>query len=224
MDGAQQLKRARKRTAKDAEAAPQVEDAAAEQSAGITQILKRFRNTQKAPGEAAKRKGRPAENAALPAPSEAVGAAALQDRELGADGAEAAAAAGIASEEVPLTAAQHQGSTGELPHSQGHDQNGRADDAEDGDQAPKNKKKLKHASDAVLPWMRLPVSIEAGQGVQLNDVGGLDPRLRDKMRAGVQPPCNISADVTLLPDARHAQILRDPFLPSGGKLGQSAVP
>ena len=36
----------------------------------------------------------------------------------------------------------------------------------------------------VLPWMRLPISIEAGQGTPMEDVRGLDPRLRACLRAG----------------------------------------
>ncbi len=35
----------------------------------------------------------------------------------------------------------------------------------------------------VLPWMRLPVKIEAGQGVPLMDVRGLDERLQDALKA-----------------------------------------
>ncbi len=35
----------------------------------------------------------------------------------------------------------------------------------------------------VLPWMRLPIKIEAGQGVPLEDVRGLDSRLQDALKA-----------------------------------------
>ena len=39
----------------------------------------------------------------------------------------------------------------------------------------------------VLPWMRLPIKIEAGQGVQLADVRGLDHRLQDALRTCEYP-------------------------------------
>jgi ATP-dependent RNA helicase DDX51/DBP6 len=36
----------------------------------------------------------------------------------------------------------------------------------------------------VLPWMKVPITIEAGTGVALEDVGGLDPRLRKALEQG----------------------------------------
>lgn len=39
----------------------------------------------------------------------------------------------------------------------------------------------------VLPWMRLPVKIEAGQGVPLEDVRGLDERLQTALKACKRP-------------------------------------
>lgn len=38
-------------------------------------------------------------------------------------------------------------------------------------------------SEPVLPWMRLPIRIAAGQGVPLEDVRGLDQRLQDALTA-----------------------------------------
>ncbi len=39
----------------------------------------------------------------------------------------------------------------------------------------------------VLPWMRLPIKIEAGQGVPLEDVRGLDERLQTALKACERP-------------------------------------
>lgn len=38
-------------------------------------------------------------------------------------------------------------------------------------------------AEPVLPWMRLPIRIEAGQGVPLADVSGLELRLRQRLEA-----------------------------------------
>lgn len=36
----------------------------------------------------------------------------------------------------------------------------------------------------VLPWMRVPVAIEASEGTPLDEVQGLDPRLRTALEGG----------------------------------------
>jgi ATP-dependent RNA helicase DDX51/DBP6 len=38
---------------------------------------------------------------------------------------------------------------------------------------------------AVLPWLRVPLSVQAGDGVPLASVRGLDPRLRRVLQEGV---------------------------------------
>jgi hypothetical protein len=46
----------------------------------------------------------------------------------------------------------------------------------------------------VLPWMRLPTTIEAGGGVLLEDVVGLDRRLVQSLKDGeaARPDCRTS--------------------------------
>ena len=148
---------------------------ALEQSAGIKNILKHFRSTQTGL------------NAAVNASK--------HDSEDAASGSVAAATDLGNRREATLAAAEHLGSATaldgtsvganhnareELPASKSNsrDMGSRGAGHED---APH---KRKQPSEAVLPWMRLPVSIEPGQGVQLGGVGGLDPRLRDKLKAG----------------------------------------
>ena len=58
---------------------------------------------------------------------------------------------------------------------------GGAGEAGDGEPAKPSKKAA-----PVLPWMRLPISVEPGQGVRLAQVRGLDPRLRASLQAGAR--------------------------------------
>jgi ATP-dependent RNA helicase DDX51/DBP6 len=41
----------------------------------------------------------------------------------------------------------------------------------------------------VLPWMRVPVAIDAADGTPLDQVRGMDPRLRAALQGEPQPPC-----------------------------------
>ncbi len=50
----------------------------------------------------------------------------------------------------------------------------------------------------VLPWMRLPVSIEPGAGVPLESVRGLDVRLLDSLRASAPMPSAAPQCVSLV--------------------------
>ena len=148
---------------------------ALEQSAGIKNILKHFRSTQTSL------------NAAVNASK--------HDSEDAASGSVAAATDLGNRREATLAAAEHLGSATALDGtSVGANQNAReelpASKSNSRDMGSRGAghedapHKRKQPSEAVLPWMRLPVSIEPGQGVQLGGVGGLDPRLRDKLKAG----------------------------------------
>ena len=146
-----------------------------EQSAGIKHILKRFRSAQTETTAASNSSEHDVKDAA----SGSVAAATnLGD----SPGAAVAAAETIESGKAPdgSPAIAHQDAREELPASQSTGRTMEGRDAEQED-APRQKKQ---PSEAVLPWMRLPVSIAPGQGVQLGGVGGLDPRLRDKLEAG----------------------------------------
>eukprot|EP00983_Pelagomonas_calceolata_P112187 1159859-Pelagomonas_calceolata.AAC.3 len=50
--------------------------------------------------------------------------------------------------------------------------------------APANQQPSKPQAAPVLPWMRVPILIEAGSGVPLQQVPGLDPRLQHAMSGG----------------------------------------
>ena len=56
-----------------------------------------------------------------------------------------------------------------------------------------------HAKAApVLPWMRLPISIESGEGTPLAEVRGLDPRLQARLRTGpslISPGCYVRSSM-----------------------------
>ena len=41
----------------------------------------------------------------------------------------------------------------------------------------------------VLPWMRVPITIQAGTGVPLDAVGRLDPRLKQALLGGLRLDC-----------------------------------
>ena len=49
--------------------------------------------------------------------------------------------------------------------------------------APRQQQKPASAP-AVLPWIRVPLSVQAGAGVPLQDVRGLDARLRRALQEG----------------------------------------
>ena len=187
MNGAQARKKGKKRKAESGEHPADAEDAP-KQSAGITNILKRFRSTHKEPSEGHIQQGDLVKDAAAAPSGLELADADFQELDYAAGGADDAAAARDISEDAHETAEHAQGNSNQLPASQSRPGNLKANDAEEeDDERGKHKSKQKQpkrASDAVLPWMRLPVSIAAGQGVQLGNVGGLDPRLRDKMLAG----------------------------------------
>ena len=64
----------------------------------------------------------------------------------------------------------------------------------------------------VLPWMRLPVKIEAGQGVPLKDVRGLDVRLQDALKA-CEPSSTLTVPSMLMHmEAKDAPVLWSFFL------------
>ena len=110
--------------------------------------------------------------------------AGLQGQDTAIEDADDIVEARGASESSHRTAAQPNNRSPQLPASQSNA--GQLEDNEEGEgeQGGSKQKKPKQTSDAVLPWMRLPVNITAGQGVQLSHVVGLDARLRDKLRAG----------------------------------------
>ena len=172
----------RKTKNKDAHAQPEAQGSAPEQSAGITQILKRYRSLPKGssqlPGEGI-RKG---ETASLPQRPEAKASAQSPKDGTGAD---EAAAVVTAPEDAPEAALQQQGTPAQqLQALQSNKDDTRQEDAETADEPRNGRKAFKQTSEAVLPWMRLPVSIAPGQGVQLSDVGGLDARLKEALDTG----------------------------------------
>jgi len=184
MDGAQRGKELKKRKARTSELPAEAGEGLLGQSAGITNILKRYRSVRKESNGVHTLRPQQAEDAAAAPPSQETHAAQLQQHRVGLD---AVAAAKTASESIPQAAQQRQDEASQLPASQSNHEHSEADDAEGRDQQRSKHKQPKKTSDAVLPWMRLPVSITAGQGVQLSDVGGLDLRLRDKIIAGDAP-------------------------------------
>ena len=189
MNGPQPRKKGKKRKAESGEHSADAEDAP-KQSAGISNILKRFRSTHRDPNELRGQDADLGQDAAAAPSGLELGDAELQNEEKIAEGADDAAPVRNTSEDAHETAGQLQHSSAQLPASQSRPDDVAADEAEEEDndrgKHKAKQKQPKQASDAVLPWMRLPVSITAGQGVQLGDVGGLDPGLRDKMRAGRQ--------------------------------------
>lgn len=187
MASAQPQKKARKRKARSSEHSIAEEDVP-EQSAGIANILKRYKNTYQGPSLVHVQPEDLAANAA-PAPSgHELGGAKVCQQDAGVERADDTAAPRSNSEDSHETAGLLQDDSAHLQASQSRPSQLEAkepgeDDDDRGNQKTKQKQPKK-ASDAVLPWMRLPISITAGQGVQLGSVGGLDPRLRDKLRAG----------------------------------------
>ena len=200
MDDAQHRKKGKKRKASSGEHFAEAEDVA-KQSAGITNILTRYRSTRNGPSEVPAQEGGLAAVAAA-GPSNHEPADAVPHRpDSGAEGPEDAPAASKIPESTHETAEQHHDIRGHLPASQSSSSQNANEPEEEGEHRSKHRSKQKQpkqASDAVLPWMRLPVSITAGQGVQLGDVGGLDPRLRDKMHAGQFIHGNIATPIPLL--------------------------
>lgn len=194
MNGAQRGKELKKRKARTSEQSAEAGEGFLEQSAGITNILKRFRSVHKGISDVHTLRPQQAKDAAAAPPRQETRAAQLHEHQVGPD---AEAAAKTTLESIPQAAQQRQDEASQLPASQSNQEHLEADDAEDRDQQRSKRKQPKQTSDAVLPWMRLPVSITAGQGVQLSDVGGLDPRLRDKMIAGDAP----------LQDALHCRLI-----------------
>ena len=148
---------------------------APEQSAGIKHILKSFRSAQTGTTAAS----RPSKHNGEDAASGSVAAATdLDDRTETTVAPADHFGSGTAPDGDPI--AVHHYAREEVPASQSSRRSIGSRDAEHED-APH---KRKQPSEAVLPWMRLPVSIEPGQGVQLDVVGGLDTQLRDKLKAG----------------------------------------
>ena len=146
-----------------------------EQSAGIKNILRHFRSTQAGFNAAVNASKHNSEDVA----SGSVAAA----TDLGDRTKATLADAGVLESGTALDgnpAGVSQTASEELPASKSNCRDIESRDAEHADAPPQKKQ----PSAAVLPWMRLPVSIEPGQGVQLGGVGGLDPRLRDKLKAG----------------------------------------
>ena len=184
MDGAQRCKEQKKRKVRTSELSAEAGEGLLEQSAGITNILKRYQSVRKGSSDVHTLRPQQAKDAAAAPPSQETRAAQLQEHQVGPD---AEAVAKKASESIPQAAQQRQDEASQLPASQSNPELSEADDTEDRDQLHSKHKQPKKTSEAVLPWMRLPVSITAGQGVQLSDVGGLDPRLRDKIIAGDAP-------------------------------------
>ena len=187
MNCAQPRKKGKKRKAESGEHPADAEDAP-KQSAGITNILKRFRSVHTEPNEAQIQQGDLEQDAAAGPSGLVLGDAKLLEPESAAEGAAEAVAARTISEGAHETAGQPQGDSAQLPASLRKpgrpEADGAGEEADEGGKHRAKRKQPQQASDAVLPWMRLPVSITAGQGVQLGAVGGLDPRLRDKMHAG----------------------------------------
>ena len=172
----------RKTKNKEAHAQPEAEGSAPDQSAGITQILKRYRSLPKGSSELPREDRRKGETASLPQKPEAKGFAQGPNDGTGAD---EAAAVVTAPEDAPEAALQQQGTPAQqlqALQSNGHDT--RLEHAETADEPQNGRKAIKQTSEAVLPWMRLPVSIAPGQGVQLSDVGGLDARLKEALDTG----------------------------------------
>ena len=184
MDGAQRGRKLKKRKARTSELSAEAGEDLLGQSAGITNILKRYRSVREESSDVHTLRPQQAKDAAAAPPSQETHAAQLQEHQ---DGLDAEAAAKTASESIPQPAQQSQDEASQLPASQSNQEHLEADDAEDSHQQRSKHKQPKQTSNAVLPWMRLPVSITPGQGVQLSDVGGLDVRLRDKMIAGDAP-------------------------------------
>ena len=178
MNGPQPRKKGKKRKAESGEHSADAEDAP-KQSAGISNILKRFRSTHRDPNELRGQDADLGQDAAAAPSGLELGDAELQNEENIAEGADDAAPVRNTSEDAHETAGQLQHSSAQLPASQSRPDDVAADEAEEEDndrgKHKAKQKQPKQASDAVLPWMRLPVSITAGQGVQLGDVGGLDP-------------------------------------------------
>ena len=170
-----ELGKVRRKKRKRNDASLPADHDAPEQSAGIKNILKHFRSTQTGLNAAVNASKHNSEDAA----SRSVAAATdLSDR------TEATLAAAEVLESVTAPdgnrVGAYQNAREQLPASKSNCRDMESRDAQHAD-APH---KRKQPSEAVLPWMRLPVSIEPGQGVQLGGVGGLDPRLRDKLKAG----------------------------------------
>ena len=158
---------------------------APEQSAGIKNILKHFRSTQTGLNAAVNASKHNSEDAA----SGSVAAATdLGDRTEATLAAAELLKSGTAPDDNPVGAFQN--AREELPASQSN-RRGIESRGTEHEDAPL---KVKQPSEAVLPWMRLPVSIEPGQGVQLGGIGGLDPRLRDKLKAGTAFCLNTDLD------------------------------
>lgn len=54
-------------------------------------------------------------------------------------------------------------------------------------QAAEASRRKRQRKDAVLPWMRVPISISEGEGVQLADVTGMHAHLVEALREGACP-------------------------------------
>lgn len=60
----------------------------------------------------------------------------------------------------------------------------------------------------VLPWMRVPVTIEAGSGVALNQVNGLDSRLLTALNHGIEKAMRSCSSIPeAYPAVRHAKVI-----------------
>jgi len=72
-----------------------------------------------------------------------------------------------------------------LDHQHNHVQDAAAENLKDSLKwgGSTGKQPAESKSQPVLPWMRLPIRIAAGQGVPLEDVRGLDQRLQDALTA-----------------------------------------
>ena len=174
--------RKRKAKNKEAHAQPEAEGSAPEQSAGITQILKRYRSLPKGSSELPSEKRRKGETASPLQKPEAKGSA---QRPKDGTGADEAAAVIPAPEDVPEAALQQQATPAEqLQALQSDGDDTHQEDAETAGEPQNGRKAIKQTSEAVLPWMRLPISFALGQGVQLSDVGGLDARLKEALDTG----------------------------------------
>ena len=187
MANVQARKKVKKRKAKSGEHST-AEEAVPEQSAGIANILKRYRSTTQGPDLVHAQPEDLAGNAAPALSGHELGGATVHQQDAEVERADDTAAAGPISERAHETTGLLRDDSAHLQASQRRpSQLEAAEPGESDDDKGKRKSKQKQpkqASDAVLPWMRLPISITAGQGVQLGSVGGLDPRLRDKLHAG----------------------------------------